>query len=346
MSNDDIALSFDTAEYYSLQEACDYLNRKHKTDNIIPKKLLKKIIQWEVPLFIYGKNFQITGDYVMESFLSIKHMKNDVELYEKKRKEILNLNKAVYKQLDSMLSALMENTGAFLRLDIETIRTILFDGKATTDKVEESCVFTGILPTISPHNDASSLDYLDEYLLDFFQDSVAFTLSIHPSIDIFLDDNEDLYSAINRNLKHCIPKVVDYYFIENSSRRTSIFPYFHIDIDGLILLSSGIEKIEKHLLSITEISNELTNLDEDFLKKKGISPKKLLAKHIAKHIAEKNWLQDTENKIKITEMAEITYSHLYSIGFNNELPDQAKSIRSWIKEVAPEYASEAGRPKS
>jgi hypothetical protein len=44
VSNNDIALIFDTAEYYSLQEACDYLNRKHKTNNITPKKLLKKNI--------------------------------------------------------------------------------------------------------------------------------------------------------------------------------------------------------------------------------------------------------------------------------------------------------------
>ena len=37
----DIALSFDKAEYYTLQEASEYLNRKHDIDNITPKKLLK-----------------------------------------------------------------------------------------------------------------------------------------------------------------------------------------------------------------------------------------------------------------------------------------------------------------
>lgn len=70
MSNDDIALNFDTAKYYSLHEACDYLNRKHKTDNITPTKLLKKVIEHRVRLFVYGRGFNVDGDYVLESFLS------------------------------------------------------------------------------------------------------------------------------------------------------------------------------------------------------------------------------------------------------------------------------------
>mgnify|MGYP003643770152 CR=1 FL=1 len=62
MSNNDIALSFDTAEYYNLQEACDYLNRKFKTDNITPKKLLKRIYEFDLDTYIYGRGFYLMGN--------------------------------------------------------------------------------------------------------------------------------------------------------------------------------------------------------------------------------------------------------------------------------------------
>ncbi len=66
MSNTDIALSFDTAEYYSLQEACDYLNRKFETDNITPKKLLKRIYEFDLDTYIYGRGFSLMGTHYLD----------------------------------------------------------------------------------------------------------------------------------------------------------------------------------------------------------------------------------------------------------------------------------------
>ncbi|MEZ7519427.1 hypothetical protein ACQKDA_08160 [Psychrobacter sp. NPDC078370] len=66
MSNNDIALSFDTAEYYNLQEACDYLNRKFKTDNITPKKLLKRIYEFDLDTYIYGRGFYLMGNHYLD----------------------------------------------------------------------------------------------------------------------------------------------------------------------------------------------------------------------------------------------------------------------------------------
>ena len=66
MSNNDIALSSDTAEYYNLQEACDYLNRKFKTDNITPKKLLKRIYKFDLDTYIYGRGFYLMGSHYLD----------------------------------------------------------------------------------------------------------------------------------------------------------------------------------------------------------------------------------------------------------------------------------------
>ncbi|MFP3398462.1 hypothetical protein SB749_19255, partial [Brevibacterium sp. SIMBA_078] len=38
---------------YSLQEASEYLNRKYKTDNLTPKKLLKQISSRDINMFIH-----------------------------------------------------------------------------------------------------------------------------------------------------------------------------------------------------------------------------------------------------------------------------------------------------
>ncbi|MFT0771924.1 hypothetical protein [Psychrobacter aquimaris] len=346
MNNDNIALNFDKAEYYSLEEASEYLNRKYKTDNINAHKLLKKVVQYEIPLFIYGKNFQLTGDYVMKSFRSVEPINDDMELYRNNLKEVSKLNRAAYSKIDSMLSAVMENTGGFLELSVETIRAFLFDSKITTDNIDETSLFGGFLPIAIPNSNASSLDYLDDYLLSYFEDSVAFTLALYPSIDIFLDDEEDITSAIDRTIKSCTPKVVDYYLYDKENEKTYITPYFEISRNDLVVLSSGVTKLEELISNNEETSIEIKSLDTDFLKQKGVSPQKLLAKHMAKHIANKEWQTDVQNKIKITEMSEIIYSKLYSLGFNNELPDQARNIKSWIKEVAPDYASEGGRPPS
>ncbi len=344
--NDDIALNFDKAEYYSLEEASEYLNRKYKTDNINAHKLLKKVVQYEIPLFIYGKNFQLTGDYVMSSYKSVRLINDDMELRRNTLKEVLKINRLAYSRIDSMLSAVMENTGGFLELSLETIRAFLFDSKITTDNIDETSLFGGFLPIATPNGNASSLDYLDDYLLRDFEDSVAFTLALYPSIDIFPDNEEDITLAIDSAIKLCTPKVVDYYLGNRESQKPYITPYFEFNRSDLIILSSGIAKLEELISSIEEPNIEVKSLDTDFLKKKGVSPHKLLAKHMAKHIADKEWQADKQNKIKITEMAEIIYSKLYSLGFHNELPDQAKNIKSWIKEVAPDYAREGGRPPS
>lgn len=349
MSDTDIALRFDKAEYYSLEEASEYLNRKYKTDNITAHKLLKKIVHYQIPLFIYGKNFQITGDYVMKSYNSVSVINDDMELYRSTLKEIAKRNTSIYPKIDSMLSAVMENTGGLLELNLDATREFIFNSKITTGSIDETCLFSGFLPLAIPNSDASSLDYLDDYLLSNFEDSVAFTLALYPSIDIFLDNEEEMKLSIDRAIELCTPKVVDYYLYDEEEEeidKTYITPYFEINKSDLLILSSGVIKLEELISNIEESNIEVKSLDTDFLKKKGVSPQKLLAKHMAKHMANKEWQADVQNKIKITEMAEIIYSELYSLGFNNELPDQARNIKSWIKDIAPYYASEGGRPPS
>ena len=81
------------------------------------------------------------------------------------------------------------------------------------------------------------------------------------------------------------------------------------------------------------------------IKPRGKSQARERAQLAAKTLAHYLWSKDTDNKIKIKEMAIIVYAELNRTEHHVELPDQAVSLKEWIKEVAPAYAKEAGRPK-
>lgn len=81
------------------------------------------------------------------------------------------------------------------------------------------------------------------------------------------------------------------------------------------------------------------------IKPVGVSKEKIEAKRYARNIAEYLWSQDKNEEIKIGQMCENVYSALFETKHKSQLPDQVVSIRSWIKDIAPSYASEAGRSK-
>lgn len=88
-----------------------------------------------------------------------------------------------------------------------------------------------------------------------------------------------------------------------------------------------------------------TLIEKQVQKPRGISPARERAKLAAKTLANYLWSQDRDNKIKIKEMAITVYAELSQTEHRIELPDQAISLKDWIKEVAPPYSREPGRTK-
>lgn len=84
---------------------------------------------------------------------------------------------------------------------------------------------------------------------------------------------------------------------------------------------------------------------ENTIKPVGVSKEKIEAKRYAKNIADYLWRKDIENKIKIKEMAINVYAELYQTHHKDQLPDRPESLKEWIKDIAPSYAKESGRPK-
>lgn len=114
----DIALKFEKAEYYTLQEASDYLNLKHSTNNITPKKLLKQISSHKVNTFIHFRmdhtdntamTFELYETNVIETIKSDITIVNQDDSYYLENdlitdNKIYNHVLMVYKKLDENIS--------------------------------------------------------------------------------------------------------------------------------------------------------------------------------------------------------------------------------------------------
>lgn len=72
---------------------------------------------------------------------------------------------------------------------------------------------------------------------------------------------------------------------------------------------------------------------------------KAAAIEYAKVIAAEIWDADTEQKIRVGEMAERVWARLVNEGLDEWLPDKVESIKEWLKSVAPEYARKGGAPR-
>lgn len=73
---------------------------------------------------------------------------------------------------------------------------------------------------------------------------------------------------------------------------------------------------------------------------------KATARKRAKEIASGLWNKDTEQKIRLGQMADLVWKVLVDEDYTNYLPNTAASIKAWIKPVAPTYACKGGRPKT
>lgn len=331
--------------YYKLQEASEFLNTKYNTQNTTPIKLLKKAIEHKVRLFIYGRGFNVIGDYVLMSFLSKDRIPYS-DMNEADKLKLREYNSKVNSVIDDMLSALVNSEGAFMQLNNEVIQTLPLTHKINTQCVAEGELFNGILPITEPKANSSNLDFIQNHLLDRFNDSVGFTLALYPKIEVYYDTEAELDIALAEAFKKCSLKIIDYDSVYEEDGEMVIDPYFEITLDDLIILNDDLVKLE-HLILGNEIPEEtLSSVNSITLGRKGLSKSKALAQHIAKHIAEKEWQADTDKKIRMSGMADIVWAKLYKLKFGDVIPDQAKYIKPWIKDIAPNYASEGGRPPS
>lgn len=324
MAKQNIALEFEKAEYYTLQEASDYLNLKYRIDNISVEKLFKNIIKYKVNIYFFAKGFSVVCDY--DTGFANPTIKQ--------KEEISNSLDDITSFLDLIIS---DGNGLLLRFYHDCIEKFRFTETIEFQQYDED-IFNGALIFDRLHDNPETLDFLQKYINKDYFKRVS---SIYPFIGACSTDLNDLDNEIQEIKKKSSLKIVDYtnYKQDKLYFATGVFK---ISKDELIILDKDLTNLENNIINNSPIPE--STLDMRLIPRKGVGKDKIMAYEQARIIAKALWNNDKEQRIKTTEMACMVYAELYNNGFVKQLPKDQHSLKDWIKEVAPPYAQTGGRP--
>ncbi len=335
VSKSEIALNFDIAEYYSLQEASEYLNRKHKTDNITPRKLLKQISSRKINTFIHFRMDNLSNGLFriqIDAYDSNIFPKNKIDLNssETDLKSLIEITYKIEKIVSNRLIDELYMGLILFRIDEQTLFNMSLNSKPEHETV--ILLFNGFIHNSNPNEDPSKSSQLLQWDMNLENKSYHF-IEVG-SLSFVIDSTKD------DDLKEVQEKIPFPCLFEKRNDFSFISPKIHIK--DLIILHKDLMSLEEKIIGNKPIGEQF-----QFENRKGISQKKILAKKLAEHLAIEFWRMDSKDrKIKIGEMCEIVWARLIELGLDKELPEYAKNLKPWIKDVAPKYASEAGRPQS
>lgn len=322
MANNEIALSFEKAEYYTLQEACDYLNMKHKINNITIKKIFHNILKHSTKIYFYAKGFNVEADLLTPTLSGVDDKTKDYIIKQiKHTKDILD-------------TAICDNDGLLLLLEGELLERFRFSDIARF--YDEEIIFCGALSLNNLQDSPLYLGFLDKYI---DRNVINQLLAIYPKFYKYSDD--DWGSVFEKSSLKVSEYDTSNYNDENKEYANA---YCKISIDDLLILHKDLMELESNIINNNPAPQKQTQIE--IRPRKGVSIHKIQAQEQAKFLARALWNNDKENKIKIGEMAGIVYSELYANGFIRDLPNDPMSLKDWIREVAPDYATTGGRPKN
>lgn len=354
MAKDEIILSFEKAEYYTLQEACDYLNLKNGINTITIKKLLKQISFYKINTFIHfrmdyaeqdenvGLNIEYYGDDILET---VQSNMDKVSQYYNCSKNDLTKDKIndyllmAYKKLTNNIAMRLLDEiymGNLLFLVNEwTIENMALSTHADS-KTRVFC-FDGFLTKDNLYENPSEPSILKEWSINI-DEKEYFSTGVYNMYFELKSNNIKFLQDFKRKFPYdtCFDIRSDELVIVN----------FDITINDLIILHKDLMELENNIISNSPAPQKDKLETKQIKPRKGVSLKKLQAQEYAKIIAKVLWNNDKERAIKIGEMAEIVYSEIYNIGYQSELPYNSASVKDWIKDVAPEYARTGGRPRN
>lgn len=339
------------APFYTLKEAAKELNRILKVDYYDSKKLLSMALVYDLKLYIYAQGWD--GKYIYSA-----KMTPEFDEYIKDEDYLMGYSEA-HARKDATIKAIATNTirclvsgddGCLLQLPLQAIRKLRLDKICDINSsIHKFCDALYVEDAYSPK--------AKNYILEGckIQDSQYAFLSI-----IFQSplDKRTLESIVDIEIQgielekpsgylenFVMPEPSDNSFIDDEN--TEYLNHF-IRRKDILITHYQLTRIIEGTLVIG--NKEQHNIEELMTrgvirKPQGKSRAKEHAQLAARTLANYLWNQDKENKIKIKEMAIAVYAELNQTEHKEQLPDKPVSLKDWIKDIAPEYAREAGRPK-
>lgn len=316
-------------EFYTLSQACKYLNNKHNINSFNENNILHKFYEYKLPVNFYLDECEI----LLDCSIDIVHIEDEQEHQDKA--------KMLHIQIMELLELVSHNKGLFYQLETSDIQKTLLNG-FTTKTGEYNNAFCWFANPDIINTDDNNFQWLKDELikggLDY--DFEMSDVKIYPS---FTSYNDDLLDFHKKSIQSEYPNIID--FDEQYSWRNEdddgnvveLKPVLKIKFDDLILFHSDLHKLETliFLNALNAGNNEelhpatATPANDD-IELTGTSKKavtKLLYALLCEH---KYTIDGTTTKGKTNQTLEsLTITH--NVGVSRE------TIASWLAEINTLY---------
>lgn len=360
------------APFYMLKDAAKELNRLLKADYYNSERLLTMALVYDLKLYIYSEGWE--GQYIYNAKMSQEYNE-----FLREENYLTGYSEAQERK-DNTLKIITNNTiscllgeGCLLQLSLDVIKKFRFQKKcefAGTQYSFNEAIY--LEDAFNPQTKAYLLEelkaaletdqeyfrifyqsYLDKKTLDAIVDINVDGIELKKPRDVSIQDAKPKYtgsSVVNDENALFFTGQDSEYAVDQEDGNDQVEEYakFEINRKDILITHSQLMRILEGSLSIRDVQHRnKKELIEPRMpnKPQGVSVAKKNAKLAAKTLANYLWKQDTENKIKILDMAITVRAELYQTEHREQLPDQSVSLKKWIEDIAPEYAREAGRPK-
>lgn len=305
------------APFYTLKEAAKELNRILKVDYYNSKKLLSIALVYDLKLHAY-----FCGD--ISVFV-------DISFYYLNKRELATTIKEITEEIIN----LEITDGALLELNTHSIEKIYYFGKSNVNNYGLENITNFSADASNQHHFLSYSSLKQKYLKHISEQEVK-------EINIL-----GIFPVRNTITKENPTRPRKYFTFRNEDNEEIYHPI--ITREDIFLTHTQLTRVVDGVLAIREATThdpQRETLDPYKNRKPlGKSRAKEHAQLAARTLANYLWNQDKDNKIKIKEMAITVHAELNQTEHHDQLPDQSVSLKDWIKDIAPEYAREAGRSK-
>lgn len=337
--------------YYTLKQACQELNTILGKDIYNTEKIFYLSNCYNIPLFSSPSKIEkmVFSRWVLEEKNKTPLARKVVKIETKKTVQIIRTNNEPQLQEESKGIRFDELKERLEKVNFWNLITSFFyssfyeKNKDVCDDFVDSFFDLIIDDYLIPLNKSYIEDDVIEFSSNYLLDKYSYMNTIKDISNIFIS-YLDIMEYSNTTTDYLNIKDE---FIKSKEEISVLFSFNLQTIDDLLINCFSLEEILNGTLKKSS-DNHITIIPEESFyikRKKGVSDEKLLTKDKAKSLAKLLWDNDKEQKIRIGEMAHLVYAELYNNGYDKQLPQDPMSLKEWIKEVAPSYAQDGGRPK-
>lgn len=337
--------NFQDADYYSLKEAAEYLNQKYNKYVFTDYTILKQVLAFKVPAHVYSFGLTTMGSEFIFKIDSIPR---------RERKDLEIDRDEMVANLSDFLGSECCRNGLFLEVKHQDLIQIFMRKYSITQAFQDAIPFDYLTHAINLKEVIEKIwkDTLNVYSNEKQDELIIKQINKTKNLfDNFISvenifNTKDMQNYLET--KNCLsskPKIIE---IDKDLGHMNDYCIFKIVSDDLFVLKRNLYQLEKYILGEEVYIESIKNMEvgRNLVKSpRGKSKSKENAQGAARTLATYFWKNDLQQEIRIKEMCVIVYGELLHTEHKDQLPDQCPSIKEWIKDVAPSYAREAGRPK-